>query len=95
MEKHEDIVSPCVGCGYCCITSPCLAGIRYFVSKKGKEIKDFIKGCPGLKWNDKRYICELTLLPDEKGEEFRKELCIGAGCSSDLNNWRKNVKKRN
>ena len=79
--------APCVGCGYCCISTPCEASLRLY---KSADI------CPQLEWHkDKgRYFCGLMLLPGNIGLEYRKELHAGAGCCSNLNDWRKNVKER-
>jgi hypothetical protein len=68
---------PCVGCGYCCISVPCV----YSLARYGLE------DCPALQWAGNRYRCE-------HAEELAHELEIGAGCSSSLNSWRRNVKCR-
>jgi len=52
--------------------------------------------CPQLLWDDerKRYFCGLMQLPGNIGFEYKKELYAGAGCCSNLNDWRKDVKNR-
>jgi len=78
-------VKPCVGCGYCCITTPCYVSRRIY--------GDGIEGCPELEWIGTRYICKLC----NRGtlsERYKEELFIGAGCCSNLNSWRKDVKPR-
>ena len=52
--------------------------------------------CPQLQWdeNKARYFCGLMLLPGNIGFEYRKELHAGAGCCSNLNDWRKDIKER-
>ena len=76
------MVSPCVGCGYCCIQAPCDVSRRVY----GSGIRD----CPALKWNNERYICELCT-KDILGERYREELFVGKGCCSNLNSWRREV----
>lgn len=39
---------PCVGCGYCCILTPCV----YSLAAYGKL------DCPALRWNGQRYVCD-------------------------------------
>ena len=80
-------VSKCVGCGYCCMKTPCDAARRLY--KGATE-------CPQLEWSEKndRYICGLMVLPGLLGQGYRQELHCGAGCCSNLNSWRQNVRKR-
>lgn len=68
----------CVGCGYCCLQATCLLGVYFF----GKQYP-----CPALHWDGKRYRCQLA-------EEYKDDLYIGSGCSSPLNEWRKDVRQR-
>jgi hypothetical protein len=75
----------CVGCGYCCITAPCAASVRLYPGATT---------CPQLEWDGERYICGLMRIPGLLGENYRAELYAGAGCCSNLNDWRKDVKKR-
>ena len=76
----------CVGCGYCCMKTPCDASRRLY---PGATI------CPQLLWLDKRYECGLMKIAGMVGEAYRKELYAGAGCCSSLNSWRQDVKLRN
>lgn len=82
METKE-----CVGCGFCCIKAPCVAALRLY---PGATI------CPQLIWDEEknRYICGLMTLPGNLGLEYQKELAAGAGCCMNLNDWRKDIKKR-
>ena len=75
--------NPCVGCGYCCLKAMCWIGL----SKYG-----FNKRCPALTWSNtsNRYFCKLA----QEDAATANKLCVGAGCSSDLNTWRKNVRER-
>ena len=77
--------SNCVGCGYCCIQAPCAVALRVYGP---------VDECPALTWEVDRYRCKLALLPGSLGENFRKELVIGTGCSSSLNDWRRDVRPR-
>ncbi len=81
-------MSDCVGCGYCCSKVTCEAGRRIYGP---------VKLCPALIWSedDKRHYCSLAMKPGEIGERYRKELSIGAGCSSAMfNDWRENIQDR-
>ncbi len=84
---NELKVFTCVGCGFCCTKAKCAAGQRLYPSA---DI------CPALIWSEKdnRYFCNLMLLPGNIGLEYRKELYVGAGCCSNLNSWRKDIKNR-
>ena len=81
------MVSPCVGCGHCCITAPCWVAQRLY----GAGVKE----CPGLLWDpkQKRYVC-FQCIQDVVGKDYREELYIGKGCCSNLNDWRRDVKPR-
>jgi len=68
----------CVGCGYCCITATCSIGLYLY----GLNVR-----CPALKWNGKRYLCELVDL-------YKNALAIGEGCCAPLNTWRERVRDR-
>lgn len=72
-------MTPCVGCGYCCITVMCSVGQAVH--------GDYEERCPYLLWSDTRYECRLA-------EEYSGFLSIGAGCCSSLNTWRQDVKER-
>lgn len=73
----------CVGCGYCCIKAPCSVVLMVYPRLK---IGD---RCPVLRWSvpKHRYICDFA-------KHFPLRLTIGEGCTSNLNTWRKDVKKR-
>jgi hypothetical protein len=77
-RKKMFIEKPCVGCGYCCITAKCSIGL-FLYGQNGR--------CPVLKWNGRRYLCELVDL-------FKDALAIGAGCCAPLNTWREKVRER-
>ena len=77
--------APCVGCGYCCIKTPCSAALRLYPG---------VTECPELKWDGSRYQCGLMLKPGGIGQRYREELYAGAGCCCSLNSWRKDVKQR-
>jgi hypothetical protein len=87
MKNPELNVKECVGCGFCCMQAKCSAGQRIYPSANP---------CPALVWSesDTRYICDLMTLPGKVGEGYREELYAGAGCCSNLNDWRREVKKR-
>jgi len=77
----------CVGCGFCCIKAPCEAARRLYGS---------VAKCRQLEWIEKegRYRCGLMMFAGPLGEQYRKELHAGAGCCSNLNSWRRDVKRR-
>jgi hypothetical protein len=79
-------IRSCVGCGFCCIKSPCSAGARLYGSA--------VVRCASLEWRETRYYCKLMELPGSQGESYREELSAGAGCCSNLNSWRTDVKDR-
>lgn len=80
-------IAACVGCGFCCIKTPCQVSMRLYPS---------VKYCPQLIWDDEkgRYFCGLMIIEGLIGEGYRKELYAGEGCCSSLNSWRNDVKKR-
>ena len=80
-------IDQCNGCGYCCMSTPCDVSLRLY---KSADI------CPQLQWSEDkaRYFCGLMLLPGNIGFEYRKELHAGAGCCSNLNSWRQDIKER-
>ena len=80
-------VKKCVGCGFCCISAPCIAADRLY---PGAKI------CPQLNWSDEnnRYYCGLMDIPGLVGLSYKKELYAGEGCCSNLNTWRQDVKNR-
>ena len=83
----ETLMTECVGCGYCCMKTPCDASRRLYGN---------IKECPQLLWDEdkSRYICGLMMIAGPVGDGYREELYAGAGCCCGLNSWRKDVKKR-
>ena len=77
---------PCVGCGHCCRTAPCVAAVRIY----GNGINT--TGCPALFHRDKRWWCKIV--DHARGplrEQFVAELAIGAGCCSGLNTDRNRI----
>lgn len=80
-------ISECVGCGYCCMQTPCSIATRLYPG---------VRECPQLTWDerDQRYYCGLMLLSEPLGSYYRQELFAGAGCCSSLNSWRQDVKRR-
>ena len=75
----EQYFPVCLGCGYCCLQATCSLGVELFGVKYP---------CPALIWDSTKYRCKLA-------EDFKDELYIGSGCCSPMNDWRKEVKKRN
>lgn len=88
MDFNDGIgkIRDCVGCGFCCIKSPCGAAQRLH--------NRFIEKCPELHWNGSRYTCKLMEKEGELGENYRRELYAGDGCCCNLNDWRRDVKPR-
>ena len=81
----KEIFPPCVGCGYCCITTPCFraAAHGWHCNEKGV--------CERLFWDKGRYWCQEIIDNPEKMEH----LGVGQGCPSVLgNDWRKDIKRR-
>jgi len=77
----------CIGCGYCCMKSPCAVSLFAKYWKNGS--------CQALKWNGKRYVCLYIIDAKEiKRTEREFDLAIGAGCCSSMNTWRNEVKNR-
>ena len=89
LENNEPplTIRKCVGCGYCCIKTPCDVARRLYPG---------VRSCPQLLWieEDNRYKCGLMMISGPIGVEYKKELYAGAGCCSALNSWRQDVKKR-
>ena len=77
---------PCVGCGWCCLDTPCWASHR----RHGHT-----RRCPDLAWSEDqgRYIC-LIMLDKELEPRHRLELHQGEGCCAPLNPWRDDVRNR-
>lgn len=84
LRQQEAKIKKCLGCGYCCLKAMCALGTIRLGTYKDR--------CPYLRWNGRRYLCDLYLSdPKSLGEK----MAIGAGCSSSLfNDWRKEVKYR-
>lgn len=78
-------MAECVGCGYCCIKTPCDAARRLYPG---------VKVCPQLEWHENRYMCGLMMIAGPLGDDYRRELFAGSGCCCALNSWRSDVKKR-
>lgn len=74
-------MADCVGCGFCCKKAMCALGVE--------EYGEVVEECPYLYWHeeDKRYYCRIY-------DYDRWKVIFGFGCSSSLNTWRKDVKKR-
>lgn len=78
-------MAECVGCGFCCIKTPCHVAMRLYPG---------VKHCPQLQWEGSRYICGLMTLQGDLGADYRKQLYAGDGCCCSLNTWRRDVKQR-
>lgn len=74
----------CVGCGYCCRKAPCGEAIR----RHPDVLRLYLKGqaCPELRWDGKRYWCNLALESPLGGGQGKKAIGAGLGCSSTLFN---------
>lgn len=78
MDNYKmDKFSKCIGCGYCCLQSPCAVSVSVY---------GITSLCPALHWNEyrKRYLCSIFKIAVN---QFSDE-----GCSSSLNSWRKGVR---
>ncbi|HCR14399.1 MAG TPA: hypothetical protein PKD41_03570 [Solidesulfovibrio sp.] len=77
---------PCVGCGWCCLSDPCV---------ESHILYGYQKRCPDIYWDEPsgRYRCRLAEDPI-KGERMRFLLGIGHGCCAPLNGWRDDVRDR-
>lgn len=86
--QNDIHIKSCVGCGYCCIKTPCDVSRRLY----GGGIRE----CPQLQWidEDSRYSCGLMTLGGEIGRSYRKKLYAGEGCCASLNSWRRDVQRR-
>ena len=77
------ISDECVGCGYCCKKAPC---VQALLIDNGVQ-----PPCPLLVLKDGRYWCQIVL-DEPPDSELRREMAIGAGCSSPMfNNDRENM----
>lgn len=56
---------PCVGCGWCCLTDPCMESHRKY---------GYMRRCPDLFWDEEkqRYMCGMMLDPDPETAEQAK-----------------------
>jgi hypothetical protein len=75
-------MAKCVGCGYCCLKSPCLLAATHFTMDEMR--------CPALFWDGQRYWCGLAM----KDIQYALVLHVGEGCCSGLNSWRGDVRFR-
>jgi hypothetical protein len=66
----------CIGCGYCC---------RQALCDFAKSLHPTAEYCPELKWTGERHLCQLMLLPGEKGQFYRDMLRAGKSCLSPYN----------
>lgn len=66
----------CNGCGVCCLSEPCPAGMLVSLRRRGS--------CAALRWEagTARYRCGLTTLP-WLGALTRRWIAAGRGCDSD------------
>jgi hypothetical protein len=76
---------PCVGCGFCCVKSPCALAVNLY------DLSSFYGGatlpCPALSWNGSRHMCANAV-------QYGEELNIGKGCRNPLNLWRREKVRR-
>jgi len=86
-KEKETRFPPCVGCGYCCISTPCFRAAAHGWHCNPNRV------CEKLFWDKEkgRYLCQEIIDNPEKMEN----LGVGFGCPSILgNDWRKNIKRR-
>lgn len=85
-ETH--IVRPCVGCGFCCMRSPC--GVWTEPVKRAME-EGWKDGCPELTYKDGRHWCGAILRMETESAKslLKARLSVGAGCCAGLNSWRR------
>ena len=79
-------ITPCVGCGWCCLSDQCMDSHRRY---------GYVRRCPDLFWDETtgRYFCRLMRDP-ELAAEIRRNQHTGLGCCAPLCAWRKDVKFR-
>ena len=79
-------ITPCVGCGWCCLSDQCMDSHRRY---------GYLRRCPDLFWDDEaaRYLCRL-MLDSEIAPEVRRNQHAGQGCYAPLCAWRQDVKDR-
>ncbi len=75
-------VKDCIGCGFCCVKTTCMAGLENY---------DSSRPCKGLVWDDfeTRHYCKLCRGDNQPAYFYRKHLHVGAGCCAGLNSWRR------
>jgi len=80
------LTQDCVGCGWCCLTDPCMDSHRKY---------GYMRRCPDLFWDEdkSRYMCAMMLDP-EIGEQVKKSQHAGQGCYAPRNSWREDVRNR-
>lgn len=83
--KSEPIGSECVGCGYCCRKVPC--GLARMHHLEVKDLYDKGQICPELRWDGKRYWCQVAL----DSEEGKLRIGTGTGCCANLNTDRQKI----
>jgi len=76
-------VQPCIGCGHCCLASPC----SWAANLRGQRSER----CAYLFWGSDRYWCGLAGTVDER---IARGIEHGSGCCQALNPWRKDVRFR-
>ena len=77
----------CVGCGYCCRKTPCGVVLGRPGGRKVPRMYEDGQACPELRWDGKRYFCQLVLA----NPDMKHLLAIGEGCCSSLNSDRKKI----
>jgi hypothetical protein len=80
MDRPRCRIAECVGCGYCCETATCVAGLVHGSSSSP---------CDFLIFKDGRHWCMLVL----EGVVKAEQLYIGFGCCSSLNTKRRDYIK--
>jgi Fe-S-cluster-containing dehydrogenase component len=70
----------CLGCGYCCKQVQCAVSFMQFGAQDE---------CPALRFHDGRHWCGIIEDASEgENVQYIAALCIGAGCTSNLNSER-------
>jgi len=74
---------PCVGCGFCCKKTPCMAAYKEGATEAP---------CPFLESDSVRHWCGLIRQASpEIASKLRAGLYVGAGCCSNLNSDRRKM----